>query len=167
MKARFDSKPLKLAAKVRTKSLDGAIGYVTRMGLLRLKRGGNTKVEVYFPARVARGYTFMEQRMFLASFLRVEAIAEAGLFSDAGGGVRALGSGGGSLRGGTLPEGSPPALTTSQRHPGRALVAEVYPGTASSEEIAELLGALSDVYIACGGEGFRYVSSESALGEQA
>ncbi|MGE0712676.1 MAG: hypothetical protein AB7N76_09100 [Planctomycetota bacterium] len=69
MKARYDSKPLKLAAKVRTMAEDGAEGYVTRMGLLRLKRGGNTKVDVYFPERNARGYTFMSQRMFLASFI--------------------------------------------------------------------------------------------------
>ena len=32
-------------------------------------RGGSTKVDVYFPERKARGYTFMSQRMFLASFL--------------------------------------------------------------------------------------------------
>ncbi len=69
MKARYDSKPLKLAAMVKTKAEDGAEGYVTRMGLLRMKRGGNTKVDVYFPERKARGYTFMGQRMFLASFL--------------------------------------------------------------------------------------------------
>lgn len=69
MKARYDSKPLKLAAKVKTKAGDGAEGYVTRMGLLRLKRGGSTKVDVYFPERNARGYTFMSQKMFLASFL--------------------------------------------------------------------------------------------------
>lgn len=68
MKARYDSKPLKLAAKVKMKA-DGSMGYVTRMGLLRLKRGGNTKVDVYFPERKARGYTFMSQRLFLASFL--------------------------------------------------------------------------------------------------
>ena len=70
MKARYDSKPLKLAAMVRTKVRDGGTGYVTRMGLLRLKRGGPTKVDVYFPERKARGYTFMSQRMFLASFLQ-------------------------------------------------------------------------------------------------
>lgn len=69
MKARYDSKPLKLAAKVQTKA-NGAEGFVTRMGLLRMKRGGNTKVDVYFPERKARGYTFMSQRMFLASFLK-------------------------------------------------------------------------------------------------
>lgn len=69
MKARFDSKPLKLAAKVRTKA-NGSEGFVTRMGLLRMKRGGNTKVDVYFPERKARGYTFMSQRMFMASFLK-------------------------------------------------------------------------------------------------
>lgn len=68
MKARYDSKPLKLAAKVKTKA-KGSEGFVTRMGLLRLKRGGNTKVDVYFPERKARGYTFMNQRQFLASFL--------------------------------------------------------------------------------------------------
>jgi len=69
MKARYDSKPLKLAAKVKTKA-KGDEGYVTRMGLLRLKRGGNTKVDVYFPERKARGYTFMNQRLYLASFLK-------------------------------------------------------------------------------------------------
>ena len=69
MNARYDSKPLKLAAKVKTKATDGAEGYVTRMGLLRLKRGGNTKVDVYFPERQSRGYTFMSQRMFQAGFL--------------------------------------------------------------------------------------------------
>ena len=37
--------------------------------LLRLKRGGNTKVDVYFEDRKARGYTFMAQRLYLASFL--------------------------------------------------------------------------------------------------
>lgn len=68
MKARYDSKPLKLAAKVRTKA-NGAEGYVTRMGLLRMKRGGNTKVDVYFPERKARGFTFMNQRQYLAGYL--------------------------------------------------------------------------------------------------
>jgi len=68
MKARYDSKPLKLAAKVRTKA-NGAEGYVTRMGLLRMKRGGNTKVDVYFPERKARGFTFMNQRHYLAGYL--------------------------------------------------------------------------------------------------
>ncbi len=68
MNARFDSKPLKLAAKVKTKA-DGAEGYVTRIGLLRMKRGGQTKVDVYFPERKARGYTFMNQRLYMASFL--------------------------------------------------------------------------------------------------
>ncbi len=68
MKARYDSKPLKLAAKVRMKS-GGDEGYVTRMGLLRLKRGGSTKVDVYFPERKSRGYTFMSQRLFQAGFL--------------------------------------------------------------------------------------------------
>jgi hypothetical protein len=69
MKARYASKPLKLAAKVKTRA-NGAEGYITRMGLLRLKRGGKTKVDVYFPERKARGYTFMGQKMYLASFLK-------------------------------------------------------------------------------------------------
>ena len=75
MKARFDSKPLKIAAKVRTKS-DGSTGFVTRMGLLRLKRGGSTKVDVYFPDRQTRGYTLMNQRLYLASFLSYAGQAE-------------------------------------------------------------------------------------------
>lgn len=74
MKARFDSKPLKLAAKVKTKA-DGAEGYVTRIGLLRMKRGGATKVDVYFPERKARGYTFMNQRLYMASFLSYAGVA--------------------------------------------------------------------------------------------
>ena len=68
MKARYASKPLKLAAKVRTKA--NGEGFVTRMGLLRLKRGGKTKVDVYFAEREARGYTFMNQKMYLADFLK-------------------------------------------------------------------------------------------------
>lgn len=75
MNARFDSKPLKLAAKVRTKA-DGAEGYVTRIGLLRMKRGGTTKVDVYFPERQARGYTFMNQKLYLANFLSYAGAAE-------------------------------------------------------------------------------------------
>lgn len=74
MKARFDSKPLKIAAKVKTK-VDGAEGFVTRMGLLRLKRGGATKVDVYFPERKARGYTFMNQRLYMASYLAYAGVA--------------------------------------------------------------------------------------------
>lgn len=77
MNARFDSKPLKLAAKVKTKA-DGAEGYVTRIGLLRLKRGGQTKVDVYFPDRKARGYTFMNQRLYMASFLSYAGAAPEG-----------------------------------------------------------------------------------------
>ena len=69
MKARYDSKPLKLAAKVKMNTTDGVEGYVTKTGLMRLKRGGSTKVDVYFPDRKARGYTFMAQRLYLASFL--------------------------------------------------------------------------------------------------
>ena len=76
MKARFDSKPLKLTHKVRTRA-NGAEGYVTRMGLLRLKRGGKTKVDVYFPERKARGYTFMGQKTYLASFLKYNGALEA------------------------------------------------------------------------------------------
>ena len=76
MKARYDSKPLRIAAKVQTRA-NGAQGYVTRMGLLRLKRGGKTKVDVYFPERKARGFTFMGQKMYLASFLKYDgAVAE-------------------------------------------------------------------------------------------
>ena len=71
MKARYDSKPLNLAAKVRTRA-NGAEGFITRMGLLRLKRGGSTKVDVYFPERKARGFTFMGQKMYLASFLKYD-----------------------------------------------------------------------------------------------
>lgn len=73
MKARFDSKPLKLAAKVKTKA-DGKEGYVTRMGLLRMKRGGSHKVDVYFPERKSRGYTFMAQRLYLAGFLSYDGL---------------------------------------------------------------------------------------------
>ena len=68
MRARYNSKPLRLAARVRTKFGEDE-GFVTRMGLLRLKRGGNMKVDVYFSEREARGYTFMKHRMYLASFL--------------------------------------------------------------------------------------------------
>ena len=75
MKARYDSKPLKLAAKVRTKA-NGDEGFVTRMGLLRLKRGGATKVDVYFPERKSRGYTFMGQRLYHASFLSYAGVIE-------------------------------------------------------------------------------------------
>lgn len=71
MKARYASKPLKLAAKVKTKA-NGEVGYVTRMGLLRMKRGGATKVDVYFPDRKARGLTFMSQRLYLATFLKFD-----------------------------------------------------------------------------------------------
>jgi len=70
MNARFESKPLKLAAKVKTKS-DGKEGYVTKIGLLRMKRGGSDKIDVYFPEKQARGFTFMTRRLFVASFLIV------------------------------------------------------------------------------------------------
>jgi len=70
MNARFESKPLKLAARVRTKS-DGKEGYVTKIGLLRMKRGGSDKIDVYFAERQARGFTFMGRRVFMASFLDV------------------------------------------------------------------------------------------------
>lgn len=71
MKARYASKPLKLAARVKTKA-NGEVGFVTRMGLLRMKRGGATKVDVYFPERKARGLTFMGQRLYLANFLKFD-----------------------------------------------------------------------------------------------
>jgi hypothetical protein len=70
MNARFDSKPLKLAAKVQTKS-DGKEGFVTKIGLLRMRRGGSDKIDVYFPEKQARGFTFMTRRLFVASFLNV------------------------------------------------------------------------------------------------
>jgi hypothetical protein len=71
VKARYASKPLKLAAKVKINA-NGEVGYVTRMGLLRMKRGGPTKVDVYFPDRKARGLTFMSQRLYLANFLKYD-----------------------------------------------------------------------------------------------
>lgn len=71
MKARYASKPLKLAARVKMKA-NGEVGYVTRMGLLRMKRGGATRVDVYFPDRQARGLTFMSQRLYLANFLKFD-----------------------------------------------------------------------------------------------
>ncbi len=70
MNARFESKPLKIAAKVKTKS-DGKEGYVTKIGLLRMKRGGGDKIDVYFPEKQARGFTFMTRRLFVANFLDV------------------------------------------------------------------------------------------------
>ena len=70
MNARFESKPLKLAAKVKTKS-DGKEGFVTKIGFLRMKRGGSDKIDVYFAEKQARGFTFMSRRLFLASFLEV------------------------------------------------------------------------------------------------
>lgn len=68
MNARFESKPLKLAAKVKTKS-DGKEGYVTKIGFLRMKRGGGEKIDVFFPEKQARGFTFMTRRIFVASFI--------------------------------------------------------------------------------------------------
>jgi hypothetical protein len=75
MQARYDSKPLRLAAKVYTKP-GKTEGFVTRMGLLRLKRGGNAKVDVYFIERKARGYFFMRRHMYLASFLTYKGPAD-------------------------------------------------------------------------------------------
>lgn len=72
MKARFDSKPLDIAGTVRTKA--GKTGYVTRIGLARVRRKLG-KVDVYFAEREARGYTFMKRGIFLANFL--EFIEEA------------------------------------------------------------------------------------------
>lgn len=70
MNARYDSKSVKIAAKVRTKA-DGREGYVTKIGLLRMKRGGGDKIDVYFPEKQARGFTFMSRRLFVASFLEL------------------------------------------------------------------------------------------------
>lgn len=70
MNARYDSKSVKIAAKVRTKA-DGREGYVTKIGLLRMKRGGGDKIDVYFAEKQARGFTFMSRRLFVASFLEL------------------------------------------------------------------------------------------------
>lgn len=78
MNARFESKPLKLAAKVKTKS-DGKEGFVTKIGFLRMKRGGGDKIDVYFPEKQARGFTFMTRRLFVASFLEVVERVDEGL----------------------------------------------------------------------------------------
>lgn len=78
MNARFESKPLKIAAKVRTKS-DGKEGFVTKIGLLRLKRAGGDKIDVYFPEKQARGFTFMSRRLFVSSFLEVVERIDEGL----------------------------------------------------------------------------------------
>ncbi|HZU97288.1 MAG TPA: hypothetical protein VFF73_11375 [Planctomycetota bacterium] len=68
MNARFESKPLKLAAKVKTKS-DGKEGFVTKIGFLRMRRGGGEKIDVFFPEKQARGFTFMTRKVFMSSFL--------------------------------------------------------------------------------------------------
>lgn len=68
IKARFDSKPIELASVVKTKK--GALGYVTRIGEARVRRNLG-KVEVYFPERKARGYTFMRRSIFLANFIEL------------------------------------------------------------------------------------------------
>jgi hypothetical protein len=68
MNARFESKPLKLAAKVKTKS-DGKEGFVTKIGFLRMRRGGGEKIDVFFPEKQARGFTFMSRKVFMSSFL--------------------------------------------------------------------------------------------------
>lgn len=78
MKARFDSKPLDVVAQVRTKK--GAEGFVTRIGLARVRRNLG-KVEVYFPERKARGYTFMRRAIFLANFIELIEEQEAVLAS--------------------------------------------------------------------------------------
>jgi hypothetical protein len=69
MKARFNSKPLEVAATVKTKA--GMMGYVTRVGQARVRRKLG-KVDVFFPERKARGFTFMRRSIFLASFLEIE-----------------------------------------------------------------------------------------------
>ncbi|MBI3722844.1 hypothetical protein HY251_02650 [bacterium] len=78
MNARFESKPVKLAAKVRTKS-EGKEGFVTKIGLLRMRRGGSDKIDVYFPEKQARGFTFMSRRLFVASFLEIIERIDEGL----------------------------------------------------------------------------------------
>jgi len=83
MNARFESKPLKVAAKVKTRS-DGKEGYVTKIGLLRMKRAGTDKIDVYFPEKQARGFTFMTRRLFVANFLDViEKIPDDGVTVEA------------------------------------------------------------------------------------
>lgn len=78
MNARFESKPLKLAAKVKTKS-DGKEGFVTKIGFLRMKRSGSEKIDVFFAEKQARGFTFMSRKVFLASFLQVVERIDEGL----------------------------------------------------------------------------------------
>jgi len=67
MNARYEGKPVRLVAKVKTKP-DGAKGFITRSGLLRLKRG-SSNVDVYFKDREARGITFLSSRIFFSTFL--------------------------------------------------------------------------------------------------
>lgn len=66
MKARFDSKPLKVAATVRTKK--GDLGFITKADITRVRRGLG-KVEVFFPERKTRGSVIMRRSVFLASFV--------------------------------------------------------------------------------------------------
>ena len=69
MKARFDSKPLKIAATVKTRK--GDIGYIVKADITRVRRNLG-KVDVFFPEREARGFTFMRRSVFLASFIELE-----------------------------------------------------------------------------------------------
>jgi hypothetical protein len=78
MNARFESKPLKIAAKVKTKS-DGKEGFVTKVGLLRMKMAAGDKIDVYFAEKQARGFTFMSRKLFVASFLEVVEKVDEGL----------------------------------------------------------------------------------------
>ncbi len=78
MNARYDSKTVKVAAKVRTKA-DGREGYVTKVGLLRMKRATAEKIDVYFPEKQARGFTFMSRRVYVGGFLEVVERIEDGL----------------------------------------------------------------------------------------
>ncbi len=78
MNARYDSKPVKIAAKVRIKA-DGREGFVTKIGFLRMKRAGSDKIDVYFPEKQARGFTFMSRRLFVAQFLEVVENIDQGL----------------------------------------------------------------------------------------
>lgn len=69
MNARYDSKPLRVVAKVRTKTDDSTTGYLTQKGLRRLQKEGDRMVDVYFAERRSRGYTFMIVLCLISSSL--------------------------------------------------------------------------------------------------
>ena len=57
---------------------------MTKIGLLRMKRAASDKIDVYFPEKQARGFTFMTRRLFVASFLDViERIPDEGVAVEA------------------------------------------------------------------------------------